>query len=520
VQFPIVAAALLLFAQDVRFHEKIEVRLVEVDAVVTDREGHRVYGLTADDFEVYEGRAKQTITNFAEYRAPVEGTPAPEGSAPVASAVPARSREPHSLVILLDSLPQKDFVRQKVFQQLEQTLATTVHPGDHVSVVLWNGYANPRTIVESSDAEVVMSAVRDFGSRMPAEMGVDPDQQGDQEAAAYASHPEIAARDKIAGFGGQTTISRDLADEAAVMQFHRKTAVIARLIANLGARPGRKALLYVSQKFKLEGEPSKITAKRYVDEIVAAANAYGVVFYAARPFMPDDMGDASEPSEKFVDADDWMLNAGALQRVTDGTGGLLEFARSSVGTLGPEIAADLESYYSLAYQAKSDGGDRVRNVTVKAKNPAYRVRNRRSVVEKSAATKAREAVVSRLFVDEGANDIQVEVREGALKKTSGNRWLLPLVVRIPLGQLQFAEERGHQVAHAAVLIASANGVAEVTPVTEQELTIADPHDPNGFISYSVEILGDKRGSKVSIGLVDRRTGAIGVQTIDNRGRFH
>lgn len=32
-------------------------------------------------------------------------------------------------------------------------------------------------------------------------------------------------------------------------------------------------------------------------------------------------------------------------------------------------------------------------------------------------------------------------------------------------------------------------------------------------------MGDKRGSKVSIGVVDRLSGAIGVRTIDNRERF-
>lgn len=517
--FPIAITGLLLFAQDLRFHERIEVRLMEVDAVVTDRAGHRVYGLTADDFEVYEGRAKQTITNFAEYRA-TDG-PEPDGSAATAAAAPAHAREPHSLVVLLDSLPQKDFVRQKMFQQLQKLLATAVRAGDHVSVVFWNGgYQHLRTIVESSDVDRLMSAVRDFGSHMPPEFGEDPHKQGDQEAEAYASHPEIAARDKIDGFLGPTTISQQFADQASLMVLRRKTAGIVQLIANLGSRPGRKALLYVSQTFKLVGSASEVAAKRYIDQIAAAANANGVVFYAARPFMPDDTPDASESSEKFVDAQDWMLNGGALQRVTDATGGLLEYARASVGTLAPEIATDLESYYSLAYQAKSSGNDRVRNISVKTKNPAYRVRTRSSVIEKSAATKAREAVVSRLFVDEGDADIRFAVQEGALKRTSGNRWLLPLVVKIPVSQLQFAEERGEQVAHAGVLIASANGVAEVTPVSEDELRVVEPRDPNGFVTYSVEILGDKRGSKVSIGVVDRRTGAIGVKTIDNRGRFH
>jgi hypothetical protein len=221
-----------------------------------------------------------------------------------------------------------------------------------------------------------------------------------------------------------------------------------------------------------------------------------------------------------VNADDVILSTGALQRITEPTGGLLDFNRAAIADLTPMIADDLESYYSIAYKAKTDGGDRVRDIKVRTKNSAYRVRARTAVVEKSMATQAKEAIVSRLFVDEGANDIQFEVHEGELKRTSGGRWLLPLFVKIPASQLQFTEERGKRTAHAGVLIASANGVAEVTPVSENELRIVDPQDlDNGFVTYSVEILGDKRGSKVSIGVVDRRTGALGVRTIDNRGRF-
>lgn len=59
-------------------------------------------------------------------------------------------------------------------------------------------------------------------------------------------------------------------------------------------------------------------------------------------------------------------------------------------------------------------------------------------------------------------------------------------------------------------------MAEVTSITTNELSVTQKDLENGFITYSFEILGDKRGSKVSIGVVDRRTGAIGVRTLDNR----
>src|SRR5260221_2733967 len=125
-----IAAALLFSAfgagqaQDLRFHEKLEIRLIEVNAVVTDRAGHRVYGLTADDFEIYEGRARQAITNFAEYRSAPEPVATGEPSTTTAPyrLFPQQQREPHSLLIILDSLPRTDLVREKMFQQMDELL--------------------------------------------------------------------------------------------------------------------------------------------------------------------------------------------------------------------------------------------------------------------------------------------------------------------------------------------------------------------------------------------------------------
>ena len=54
--------------QSSRFGETIEVSLVNVDVIVTDRAGNHVRGLTAADFELYENGKLQPITNFAEYR--------------------------------------------------------------------------------------------------------------------------------------------------------------------------------------------------------------------------------------------------------------------------------------------------------------------------------------------------------------------------------------------------------------------------------------------------------------------
>src|ERR1043166_7968367 len=117
------AYAAALSAQQTHFGESVNVHLVEIDAVVTDAHGHRVHGLTADDLEVVESGKPQAITNFSEYR----GT----------AAASERNREPHSLLILIDALPQQGFVRETVFRQLVEALPKLMAEGDHVSVVYW-----------------------------------------------------------------------------------------------------------------------------------------------------------------------------------------------------------------------------------------------------------------------------------------------------------------------------------------------------------------------------------------------
>lgn len=50
--------------------ERMEVRIIEIDAVVTDRNGKIVQGLKREDFELRENYRSQPISNFQEIRLP------------------------------------------------------------------------------------------------------------------------------------------------------------------------------------------------------------------------------------------------------------------------------------------------------------------------------------------------------------------------------------------------------------------------------------------------------------------
>src|SRR6185369_7243344 len=57
---------------------RINTNLVQVDAVVTTKDGKHVTNLTADDFEIYEDGKRQAISSFAFIsNVPSTSTPAP-----------------------------------------------------------------------------------------------------------------------------------------------------------------------------------------------------------------------------------------------------------------------------------------------------------------------------------------------------------------------------------------------------------------------------------------------------------
>src|SRR5947209_19595342 len=83
-----------------RAAENIDVSIVNVDTVVTDKHGVRVHGLRKDDFEIYENGVRQPITNFAEYAS--ERQAASAGAAtPNAASQPAQAPPPQHRTIIV-----------------------------------------------------------------------------------------------------------------------------------------------------------------------------------------------------------------------------------------------------------------------------------------------------------------------------------------------------------------------------------------------------------------------------------
>src|SRR5437016_2580342 len=136
----IVAAALLLAANALgqrKLVETIEVHVVNVDVVVTDREGNRVRGLTKDDFELYEDKRPQTITNFYEARDDVR-PPAAQAPGSAAAPAPPEQRQHRRFAFFVDNDSLHPTVRKEVIASLHKFVDANFRPGDEASVISFN----------------------------------------------------------------------------------------------------------------------------------------------------------------------------------------------------------------------------------------------------------------------------------------------------------------------------------------------------------------------------------------------
>jgi VWFA-related protein len=556
-------ATLLLLALPLlaQLRETIEVRLVEVDAVVTDRAGNPVTGLTADDFELYENGKRQEITNFSEFReTEASGLPQPPSQGrPEARTTPAaQTPPPRTILLFIDALAVRGPARAKLFQNLRSLIDRTMREGDRAQVVIWRNRGGLRPVSTLTTERRAIEAAIAMAEGTPDVEAAGPSAE---EYARFFS--EMAAANPIPTSGGasaptgmafgtdsaQTASSQRAAAELELAVMRRKTAAMQRIVNALAQPGGRSVFVYVSEVFPMVAGKAAATGRRsrgeisspadlalrsaygtrgLLESVISAANASGVTFYALRPERPTtaafDIG-SLESDEQVLNTTDSGLEeianqvilqneVTALSLVAEETGGTFGVGPNGVQEVVERIVRDVGSYYTLAWRTQS-GGDRRRRVEVRAKNRDYTVRARKSLIEKSDRTRARELVLARLFETGPAGDLRFGVTTGKPVAAGRNRKTIPVELSIPAEQLTFEPEGQEIAAKFTVLAVHGGDPTNIGEVYEQsQRVVAPPNKPiAGDIKYRFSILHDQKPAPLAVAVFDEKSGLAGTRLI-------
>ncbi|MEA2339425.1 MAG: hypothetical protein QOE82_3432 [Thermoanaerobaculia bacterium] len=537
-----------------RAGESIEVSIVNVDTVVTDKQGRRVHGLRRDDFEIYENGVKQPITNFAEYAsergATAAGVAAPStiaAEAPHAAPPPA---QPRTFIVFVERFQLASFRSDPIFAAMKKLLHDTVRPGDRVSVVTWNhGILGNRLdftddlakIDKAIDAIAARTTTLDHDPMDDIEKEIDSLAAWEAETASMGGKgigvPDIPSESGLSFFMEENS---KMSAKTALVDEQRKVQTINALMRSVGAVDGKKVLLLATHRLSeyagaealfMAGAnvlPSdfrrQFDGKPLIRSMIETANANGFTIY---PIYAEGLGSNTIVSSQFrgtqprgIGYDYLILNneTPMLEYVAEQTGGMTAWGSKDVTNLLPHVVDDFESYYSLAYSATQARA--ARKIEVRVKDPKLTVRARKLFLPKSDTTKMEDRVIATLFGNAPPSSFDVRVRLTNPKLDAKKHYIIPITIEVPIASLTMLPRDANSSSGAFTVYtawgAIFGGVSDTHHETKQ-FTIAaadmEKAKQNHF-TYQFNVAASSPYLRIALGVYDEVSKEYALNLVD------
>ncbi len=365
---------------------KVRVDYVEVDAVVTDRQGRLVRDLTKEDFQVLEDGKTQAITAFTMVDIPVEKDNRPLFAAsPIAPDVKSNEKpfDGRVYVMVVDDLHTRFGRSARVKIAAKQFIERRLGANDLMAVVHTAG-ATDANQEFTSNKKLLLAAVDKTNGRKLDSATVnktnefnrtrDIRQQGD--ALNDPDDPERS-------FNARSTLDT--------------LRNVAEWFGSVRGR--RKAILFVSEGIDYDiydvitrtgsnhlGASMVLDATR---DAIGAATRANVAIYGIDPRGLTDLGDESIELGSFPDDTSLGVGPGSLQSelrlsqdslraLSEETGGFAVVNKNDFSTAFQRIVEDNSSYYVLAYYPPDARPGRTHKIDVRVTRPGLTVRARKA----------------------------------------------------------------------------------------------------------------------------------------------
>jgi VWFA-related protein len=268
---------------------KVDVRQVLVPAVVTDREGHHITGLSAADFKVLEDGVEQKIIAFSSERSDLTGSasgaPSPSNPAPNS---PTPAAAPRTYIICLDML-HTSFSNFVHVRGALQKLFREVPPGDSEYVVIVLGKTIQVVQNYTSDPAKVLETLNGAEFKKISQQSLEGPSQSEisqYEVKLQDVRSACDAGDIVCGIEkpGLPREAQMLADHERyrTRQFAGEFRAVVEQVARGN---GHRTLILVSDGFPLA--PGAVP--------FGLLQAYFPEFRSTKAIEPDQMQDVMEP---------------------------------------------------------------------------------------------------------------------------------------------------------------------------------------------------------------------------------
>ena len=509
------------------FREAVEVRVMDLDVVVTDSRGRHVPDLTQQEFSVKVDGKPVPIDYFARVE---EGAiHAPDLASAPPERVLAEYRKgneayvPRHFLIYIDTGHLSPPSRNRALEALKDLIAR-LGPGDTGRVVLFDRRAKDLTPWTNSK-EALLSAL----SRMDSAVGMSrllTEQQTLREIDGFGSR------------NSRISAARNYAEQERT-EVRQMLNDMGSEVTTLTALPGKKAFLFVSGGF--ETQPGfammQYAAGRFsptlaafdirnmsseIDAVIKRANASDVTFYTvdARGLTAEggsasnDDPLASRPGVSFIAREDSQTGMRILARDTGG----LALVNSNDFEKGlSRVYQDTSSYYSIGINVSKLAGTGYRDVRVEVSRPGMTVRARRGYAARSGDQRARDVTQAALRTNVEYHGIPVTLRLAPARKEK-KYYSLPISVTLPASSLTFTPQGEGSQAKADIFVGAMDDGGNTSDVGREEAVFNLPKGaPAGAaLNYVVTLQTRKGNQRIVVNVQDRISGRMGTAKADVR----
>jgi VWFA-related protein len=519
------------------FSEIIDVRVVNLEVVVTDREGLPIRGLKADHFVLLVDGEEVPIEYFSEVLGgrtvrPVEGVEA-EAVPGLREVVPG-GRVGTSYLVFIDNFFSLPTDRNRVLRAFEESLF--LGPEDRMAIVSFDG-RNLEMLSTWSQSDVDLRRVINKSLADPAHglQRLSERRQFDYEQLLEDSSRAFANR------GGIDAMMHDYLDPneryhvtRLSEQVERSVAAASATLRSFAMPPGRKVMLLLSGGWPLLPADFLLNdIERYVIDrsilageplfrpLVDTANLLGYTIYPVDvPGLTNNLSGAEIAAPaRFESIGTTSLAASGFLRETDMHATLRYLARETGGRalINAErirafetVVEDTRSYYWLGFTPSRDWDDRRHAVEVKTSNPSLRLRARQGFLDSSRGREVSMAVESALLFGGPTGEDLLKVEFGEPEPAGRGKIAVPIRILIPLDQLTFlpaAEGLAADVELRLGLVDDNGGRSEIPTIP---ITIRSPAAPaaGAYTRYETALKMRRRPHRAVIAIYDKASGRI------------
>jgi VWFA-related protein len=537
VLFLLCSTALAAAAQQTtpsHFGEEIEVRVINVDVVVTDRNGKPMMGLERKDFELYENGRRVEITYFSRVsEGRLDGQPvASDAGEPISDPSPqetASETPPVTWIVYVDQGNIRPGQRNAVLRQLSSFLGNSMKAGDRGLSASFDGVAF-RVQGGFAEREVLLRTV---GTLEKERVHYGPEFR---ERTSIRRDIEEAAAAPI--LAGPVMNAVAVLVEAEATRTYNTIRAMRSLLDAIAGAEGRLALIYVGAGFntlpametteifrqrlpwlannlgaprpenhkpKLEQEVTSV-----FDRISATRATLYTIYAGDSAFLvsgPEYEG-SLDTGGGIVGETTQLTQMGLAREMAERTGGRFFKASPELASQLRTVGSDLSHYYSLGYRPTGRVGT-ARTVRVSVKAEGARVRHRETVRERTTSEESSDAVVAALFESAPSNPLGVSLEAGQPRSAGLRRGqIVPVTIRIPLADVGFIAQGEMHQGSLQFHFAVAGEDGTLVRLGERELPLSIPDAElaearQHFVSYSVDVPVAGNRTRLAVSVQDR-----------------